>query len=165
MISVSAPFVCPNQTMHIPAVMAPPPIPDSASGSTSASTSGGAHTSSRARGKVKYADESDQGECGFNVDDNENTPRCRTRLTSKHRVISPGNQGPASQRPRIDDPVSNCYLIPGSELISRCRKPVGHADRNSRPVCLTLGGKRHLRVITAHAIKSAASPWRNGPKP
>ena len=151
--------------MHIPAVMAPPPIPDLASGSTSASTSGSACTSSRAHGKVKYANESDQDECEFNVDDNENTPLRRTRSTSKCRVISPGNQGLASQRPHIDDPVSNCYLIPGSELISRCRKPVGHANRNSRPVCLTLGSKQHLRAITAHAIKSAASPWRNGPKP
>ena len=104
--------------MHIPAVMAPPPILDSALGFTSASASGSARTSSRARGTAKYADESDQDKCEFNVDDNENTPRRRTRLTSKCCVISPGNQGPASQHPRIDDPVSNCYLIPGSELIS-----------------------------------------------
>ena len=60
--------------MHIPAVMAPPPIPDSALGSTSASASSGTRTLSQARGTVKYADESDQDECEFNVDDNENTP-------------------------------------------------------------------------------------------
>ena len=121
MISVSALFryvVAKSQYICIFTAMAPPPIPASGSGSTNAAVSSSTHTSSQACGMVTYVDESDNDDADFNMDDNEHTPCHRTRLASKRHVISPGTQGPASQRPRIDDPVSYCYLIMRSELIS-----------------------------------------------
>ena len=78
--------------------MAPPPVP----ASTNASTSSSVHTSSRARGAVKYVDTSDD-DIRMDDRDEEHTPR-RTRSVSKKRgVTSPGLQGPPAQRVRVDD--------------------------------------------------------------
>lgn len=167
MISVSALFryvVAKSQYICIFTAMAPPPVLALGSGSTNAAVSSSTHTSSQACGTVTYVDESNNNDADFNMDDNEHTPHCRTRLASKWHVISPGTQGPASKHPWIDDPVSDRYLIMQSELISWYRMPVGCAGWSSRHAFLTLASKWHSCVIIAHTIKLAASPWWSGSK-
>lgn len=98
--------------------MAPPPAPQLApqSASASASTSTGTRTSSRPRAPVVYADADDDIE--MDVGD---TPRRKTRSSSKRAVASPESKAPDAQRPRIEDPVSSGYLFrdpdsfPGTE--------------------------------------------------
>ena len=82
--------------------MAPPPIP------TSASTSTSVHMSSRSHGTVTYVEDSNgDGDVKMDELEGENTPRRKNRSASKKcAVVSPEVLGPDAQHPQIDDPVS-----------------------------------------------------------
>ena len=89
--------------------MAPPPAPQTAS--TSASTSTSTCTSSRPRAPVTYADAASDANNDIEMEGGD-TPRRKTRSSSKRTVGSPGSKAPDAQRMRVDDPVSSMSIIP-----------------------------------------------------
>ena len=137
--------------------MAPPPVP----ASTNASTSSSVHTSSRARGAVKYVDTSDD-DARMDDRDEEHTPR-RTRSVSKKRgVVSPGLQGPPAQRVRVDDSVRRTYFIQISELTIPCRMLVGHVKISIKNACRFPVGLQRWRAKTVLSQESLVGLWRSG---
>ena len=118
--------------------------------------------SSRSRGAVTYVDVSDD-DIKMEEQDDEQTPR-RTRTTGKKCAItSPGKQGPAAQRVRVDDPVRDIHFFTVSKLISRDRMAVGHAEEQVVNVCPLPKDLLPSRACTAPLRRFAAIPWQSGP--
>ena len=148
--------------------MAPPSGPPVALSSTLppvASTSAGVRTSSQNRGTVTYVESDDDGDIKMeDKDDNAETPRRSTRSAGKRAIVSPGLQGPDTQRARIDDPVHNSYLTLISDFTPQYRMRVVHAGGSKGLANLSLAGGRLSHANSAHSRELPASRWRGGPR-
>ena len=155
-------------SIRIHTEMPPPSGPSVASSSTLppvTPTSTGVRTSSRNGGTVTYIESDDDGDVKMDDrDDDAETPRRSTRSAGKRAVVSPGLQGPDTQRARIDDPVRDSYLTLISDLTSRCRMRVAHAGESSRLVNHSLVEGRHSPANFARSRELPASHWRSGPR-
>ena len=146
--------------------MAPPSGPPVASSSTLpslASTSTGVRTSARNRGAVTYVESDDDGD--FKMDDRDDdadTPRRSTRSAGKRAIVSPGLQGPETQRARIDDPVCDLHLTSVFDFTSRYRTRVVHAGEGIKRANRSLAGGRLSHANSAHSRELPASHWRGG---
>ena len=148
--------------------MAPPLDSSVATSSTLppvASTSTGIRTSSRNRAAVTYVEPDDDGD--FKMDDRDDdvdTPRRSTRSAGKRAIVSPGLQGPDTQRARIDDPVCDLYLTLISDFTSRYRMRVVHAGEGIKRANRSLAGGRLSHANSARSRELHANHWRSGPR-
>ena len=148
--------------------MAPPLDPSVATSSILppvASTSTGICTSSQNQVAVTYVEPDDDGD--FKIDDRDDdadTPRRSTRSAGKRAIVSPGLQGPDTQRAWIDDLVCDLYLTLVLDFTSQYRMRVVHAGESIGLAIPFLAGGQRSHANSAHSRELHANHWRGGPR-